>query len=99
MQYRQHHFKSTLVLLLVHVDRDTTSVVDHRYRIVGVDGDVNPVGISGQRFIYGVVHDLIHKVMKSLDAYVADVHCRALAHGLQAFEDLNVTGAVFLFLF
>ena len=37
--------------------------------------------------------------MQTFGADVADVHCRALAHGFQAFKHLDITGAVGFFFF
>ncbi len=48
----------------------------------------------GHRLVDGVVHDLEHEVMETARRRVADVHARTLAHGFQAFENLDVVGGV-----
>ena len=78
------------MLFFVHVHGDAAAVVDNGDRVVFVDGDLDVRGIAGESFVYGVVYDLVHEVVESLGGDVADVHCRALAYGLQAFEHLDV---------
>ena len=58
--------------------------------------DVDLVAIAGQRFVDGVVHDLIYQMMQAARACGADVHTGAFAHGLQPFEHLYFTCSVFL---
>ncbi len=52
-----------------------------------VDDDV--VAVAGQRLVDRVVDDLEHQVVQAgAVGGVADVHAGALAHRLQAFQDL-----------
>ena len=99
MEHRQNNLKGALVLFGVHIYRDTAAVVDHFDGVVGVDGHFDVCGIACHGLIDGVVYNLVHKVMEAFFGNIADIHRRAFAHCLQAFEDLNVTGAVFLFFF
>jgi hypothetical protein len=63
--------------------------------VVGVDGDDDVVAVAGQRLVDGVVHHLEHQVVQTgAVGGVADVHARALAHRLQAFQDLDGLGAI-----
>jgi hypothetical protein len=63
--------------------------------VVGVDGDDDVVAVAGQRLVDGVVHHLEHQVVQAgAVGGVADVHARALAHRLQAFQDLDGLGAI-----
>jgi hypothetical protein len=82
---------------LVDVDRDAAAVVFHGHGVVGVDGDQDAVRVAGQRLVDGVVDHLVHHVVQAGDVIgVADVHAGALAHGVEAFEDLDVLGRVVL---
>jgi len=86
------------LVLVVHLDagRDTAAVVDHRQRVVGMDGDDDVVAVAGERLVDRVVDDLEdHVVQASAVLRVADVHARPLAHGLEPLEDLDRAGAVF----
>jgi hypothetical protein len=85
------------LVLVVHLEagRDAAAVVGDRDRIVGVDRDVDLGAVAGQRFVDRVVQHLEHQVVQAgAVRRVADVHARTLAHGFQAFEDLNRRGAV-----
>ena len=79
---------------LVFVHRDATSVVLDGYGFVFIDGHFYVGAISCHRLVDGVVHGLIHQMVQSFLAYVADIHRRSLAHGFKSFEHLNVTGGV-----
>ncbi len=78
----------------MHLDRDAAAVVGHRDRVVLVDRDVDAVAVARERLVDGVVHDLVDEVVQPAHADVADVHGGALADSLEAFEDLDVGGAV-----
>ena len=53
--------------------------------------------MAGQRFVDGVVDDLIDHVMQARAVVgVADIHAGTLAHGIEALEDLDGIGAVFV---
>ncbi len=99
MEHREHYLESAFVLFFVHVDRYASTVVDHCYGVVFVDGHFDVCGKSGQRFVDGVVHHFIHEVMESFLADVADVHRRAFAHGFESFKHLNVARTVVFFFY
>ncbi len=75
--------------------RDAPPVVGHGDRAVLVQGDRHQVGVAGQSLVDGVVHHLIdHVVQARAVVRVADIHAGALAHRVQAFENLDGIGAV-----
>ena len=76
------------------VDRDAAAVVDDGDRLVGVDRDLDVVAVAGQGLVDGVVDDLVDEVMESARAGGADVHARALAHGIEPAEDRDLAGRV-----
>ncbi len=80
---------------LVHVDRDSAPVVAHRYAGIRVDRDLDLRGVSGQRLVDAVVHDLIHHVVQARAVIgVTDIHAWPLAHSVQALENPDGIGAV-----
>ena len=80
----------------VDVGGNAASVVGDRDRSIGVQDDLDQVGVAGQRLVDGVVDHLIdHVVQARAVVGVADIHAGALAHGVQAFENLDGIGAVF----
>ncbi len=83
---------------LVHVGRNAAPVVDDRDRVVDVDGDVDRVAETRERLVDGVVHHLVDQVVEPEHAGRADVHRGPLAHRLEALEDLDLVGAVLVWI-
>ena len=79
---------------LVPTDRHAPAVVLDRDHAVGSDLDRDLGGKAGHRLVDRVVDDLPDEVMQAAGVGRADVHARALAHGLQALEDLDALGVV-----
>ena len=75
-------------LLGVYSGGDSAPVILHRDAVVGVDGHGDPVAVSRQRLVYGVIHNLVHQVMQSPDGSRADVHTRSFADCLQSLQHL-----------
>ena len=78
--------------LLVFVNRYTSSIVLHGYGLILIDGNLYVRAIAGHSLVDGVVHSLVYQMVKTFLADIANIHSRALAHGLKAFEHLDVTG-------
>src|SRR5207253_11350066 len=76
------------------LDREPAPVVVGRDARVDLDGDRDARAVANERLVDRVVDDLEDEMMKTALARVSDVHARALAHGLQPLEDLDVRGAV-----
>ena len=93
VQHGQHDFGRRLAAG-VAIDGNAAAVVDDRDRVVDVDRDVDLVAEAGQRLVDRVVDDLVDEVVQPGRAGRPDVHGRALAHGLEALEDLDLVGAV-----
>ena len=58
--------------------------------------DLDMGAVARQRFVNGIIHDLINAVMQPAEIGGTDVHAGTLAHGLQTFQHLNL---VFIVLF
>ena len=65
VQDGEHHFGSRYSFSRMDVGRDTTTVVHYRNRAVQIDADSDVVTVTCQRFIDGVIHNFVDKVMKS----------------------------------
>ena len=79
----------------VDAGRDSAAIVLHADRAVGVQGDHDPVAMAGQRLVDRIVRDFEHHVVEARPVVgVADVHSRALAHRIEALEDLDALGVV-----
>ena len=94
VQDGEHHLDGRAALLLHVGDGDAAPVVDDGDGAVGVDRDVDARAVAGQRLVDRVVDDLVDEVVQAAQARRADVHARALAHGLEALEDGDVLGVV-----
>ena len=90
VQHGQDDLGGRATLLLVHGNRDAAAVVADRDAVVRVDGDLDRVGLAGQRLVDRVVHDLVDEVVKTPCAGGPDVHAGTLAHRLETLEDGDV---------
>src|SRR6266542_1950070 len=87
--------RALLLVIVLDVGRDAAAVVDDRYRIVGMDHDLDVVAIAGERLVDRVVEHLEHHVVQAGSVRrVADVHAGALAHRVETLQDLDAVGVV-----
>ena len=54
------------------------------------------VRVARQRFVDGVVDGFVDELVEAALGRVADVHARALANRLEAFEDLDLLAGIVL---
>jgi hypothetical protein len=96
MKLRHDDFRRRDALFPVDVRRYAAAVVGHRDGSVGIERDGNDVGMAGKRLVDRVVHDLVdHVVQTRAVVCVTDIHARALAHGIEAFQHLDGIGTIF----
>ncbi len=86
VQLGEHQLEPGLLLGGVHVDRDAAAVVDHRHRVVAVQGHDDGVALPRESLVDGVVDDLADEVVQTARVGRADVHPGALAHRLEPLE-------------
>ena len=96
MQHGEHDFQSAAMLLLVHTRRDTTAVILDTDGVVFQNFHIHVRAIAGHGLVDTVIDNLIHQVVQAAFADIADIHGRALAHSLKAFQNLNTTGRILL---
>ena len=94
VQDGQHDLGRRLAAFLVDVDGDAAAVVADGAGAVGVQDDLDAVAVTGERLVDGVVDRLVHEVVQTVRARIADVHRGALADCLEPLEDLDVAGGV-----
>ena len=97
VQHGEHDLGRALALVRagrVRVDRDAAAVVVDAAAAVGEQRDADARAVAGHRLVDGVVDDLPDEVVEAGQTGRADVHARALAHRIEALEDLDVLGAV-----
>lgn len=82
------------MLFGVHIYGNTTTIILYDDGVVFADGHFDVGTIASQCFVDRVVHCLVYEVVETLLADVADVHGWTFAHGFEAFEHRDVTGAI-----
>src|SRR6185436_9724914 len=75
-------------------DGDAAAVVGHGKGAVGVDADLDRLGMAPHGLVDRVVDDLVDEVVEAARSGVPDEHAGALANRLQALEDLDLGRAV-----
>ena len=73
----------------VGVERHATAIVTDGQGVIGVQLNLNPVGVTRDRLVHGVVEDLGHQVMQRALVRAADIHAGSLAHRLQPLQHLD----------
>ena len=76
------------------VGGDAAAVVVDLDRVVGMQRDLDPLGVAGERLVHAVVDDLPQAVHQAAGVGRADVHAGALAHCFEALEDEQVRSVV-----
>ena len=94
-----HNLKGTLMQLFVHINRDTTTVIFNGNGVILVYRNFDIMTVARHGLVDRIINGLVYQVMESLFTDVTNVHSRTLAHCLQAFQDLNVTGRVIILVF
>ena len=80
---------------LVHVHRNAAAIIFHGNGAVGVQLDQHLVAMPGQRLVDRIVGYLEHHMVQARSIVrIADIHAGALAHGVQALEDLDTVCAI-----
>ena len=83
VQLGEHELDGADLLDRVDVGGDAAAVVLDPHAAVGEEGDVDGVGVAGERLVHRVVDDLVDEVVQTARARRADVHAGALAHRLE----------------
>ena len=94
VQVGEHELERRNLFFRVHRDGNTATIVLDGQRAVRMDLDLDALAITGERFVDRVVDDLIHAVVEARLVRIADIHTGSFAHGLEAFEALDVGRAV-----
>ena len=57
---------------------------------IPVDGDEDEIAEPCQRFVHGIIHNLVYQVMKTPSVCTPDVHGRAFSYWFQALQDRDL---------
>ena len=94
MQFGEDDLDAGQSGLGLDVHGDAAAVVVNLHGVVGVQDDLDVVAVTGQSLVDGVVDDLPEAVHQAAGVGGTDVHARALADGLEAFQYRQVPGGV-----
>ena len=98
MQHGHDDLGRGLPLSLVHVDRNTATIVLNTGRAIDVQCHQNAIAMAREGFIDRVVDHLEHHVVEAGAVIgVTDVHARALAYCVQALEHFDTGGRIAVF--
>jgi hypothetical protein len=93
MEHGHDDFKRGFAIF-VRTNGNATTIIFDGNRLIGIDRNLNMFTMSGQSFVYGVIHDFIHKVMIASLSSIANVHAWSFANGFEPLEDLNLIRSV-----
>jgi len=74
----------------MRVDGDAAAVIGDGQHAIGIELHVDPIGVSGHRFVHGIVDPLGEEVMHGLVVGAADIHARPTPDRLQPLQDLDI---------
>ena len=95
MKYSKYNFNCRKSRFVINTDRNTSSVITHCNRIIFVNIYLYFIAISRQSFVYGIIHDLIYKMVKSSRRSAADIHTGPFPYGFQTFQYLDLIRSIF----
>jgi hypothetical protein len=78
----------------MHAGRNAATIVDHDHAAVDLQRNLNRLAEARHMFVDAIINDLIDQMVEAFDTSAADVHRRTLANRIQAFENLDLIGAV-----
>src|SRR5574344_1691468 len=92
MKLCKYNLKSAFSLSRMDIYRNTSTIVFHctyftMFSVIEIHMDI--VAESSHSFIDGIVQDLIHQMMQSIDSCASDVHTRSLPYSFKTFEHSN----------
>ena len=74
----------------MRIDGNAAAIVGDGDKTVGGQLDLDPVGVTGERLVHGIVDHLGEEVMQRFLVGAADIHARAAAYRLEAFQNLDM---------
>src|SRR5262245_52104580 len=81
MQFRKHDLGGGNTFCGMNVDRDPATVVAYSDAVVDMDRNIDLIAMTGQRFVNGVVDDLVNQMMETALRRIANVHPGAFSDG------------------
>ena len=100
MKYSKDNFYSRNACLMINSNRNPPPIVSYCNGIIFIDFHINTVTESCQCFIYGIINNLIDKMMQSSCRCASDIHTGPFSYSLKSFQYLNfICTILMLYLF
>ena len=80
----------------MRIDRNAAAIVDDGQEAVRLELDLDPIGMTGERLVHGIVDDFGEQMMQRLLVGAADIHAGAAADRLEPFQHLDVARGIAL---
>ena len=94
MENGKYHLYCRNACFMIDPHRDTSSVIYNCDRIILIDRHINSITKTSQSFIHRIVYDLVDQVMKTSGRGTSNIHTRPFSYRFQAFQNLDLVGAV-----
>ena len=78
----------------MRVDGNATAIIGDRHETVGLHFDFNPVGVTGERLVHGVVDHFGKQMMQRFFVGPADIHAGTAPDRLETLQNFDVLGGV-----
>ena len=96
MQYSKNNFQSRYSGLVVHSNRNTTTIIFNCDGIILLNCNFNAVAITSQSFVHSIIYNLVYQMMQTSCRCTSDVHTRSFSYCLKTFKNLNLVSAISL---
>jgi len=73
----------------MYLHGNPAAIIHNGYGIICVDCHIDTGAESCEGLIYGIVNNLIYKMMQPPRPYIPDVHRWPLPYGFQSFKNLD----------
>ena len=96
MEHCKYHFQGRFSGLRLNACGDASAVVLNGDDITLTNLHLNVITVTRHGLVDGIVHDLIHQVVKTRRGLGTNIHTGALSDCFQSFQHLNLFGTVCL---
>ena len=95
VQDRENNLYCRNARFVVDSNRNASSVIDNRDRVIFVDRYFNVVTEACQCLVHRIIYNLVNQVMQTSGRGGTDIHARPFADRFQTLQNLNLICSVF----
>ena len=97
MQHGHDDFQGGTLLFWMLINGNTTAIVGYCNRPVFIEQNLDAIAMPPHGLVNAVVNDLPDQMVQTINARIANVHCRTFLHCFKTFEDLNIISGISIF--